>query len=374
MADHASDLRATALAHAHSRLGAKLIGFGGWLMPVQYSGILAEHDAVRSRCGLFDISHMGEIQASGKDACRFLNSLLTNDLCKLSPGKGQYTLLTNDAGGVIDDLIAYQTDDHRFLLVVNASKIDHVWAWMTTRLTTFDGDATLENQSDLTAALALQGPSASKILARYLNIESSALPARNHIAPFHLALSSLAVARTGYTGEDGFELLFPVQDAERHWTDILALGSSEGLLPCGLGARDTLRLEMGFPLNGSDLSPDHTPIEAGLSRFVSLRKKDGSTFPGSAALAAQLSTGPSRCLCGIVLTGKTPPPRPHYNVIHAGRVVGETTSGNLSPTLKRGIALAYLPMNLAALGTLLEIDIRGTCFPAEVCKTPFLPR
>lgn len=374
MAEQPSNLRSTVLAPTHSRYGAKLIGFGGWLMPVQYSGILAEHQAVRSHCGLFDISHMGEIRASGKDARKFLNSLLTNDLCKLTPGKGQYTLLTNDAGGVIDDLIAYQTDETSFLLVVNAAKVDEDWAWIKDHHSTLDGDVNLENQSDQTAALALQGPSAAVVLSRYLDIDPTALPSRNGITTFPHRTSPLTVARTGYTGEDGFELLFPTGSAEQHWIDLLTTGSPEGLLPCGLGARDTLRLEMGFPLNGADLSPHHSPIEAGLARFVSLSKHDGSSFPGHHALSQEVALGPNRTLCGILLSGKTPPPRPHYPVIHDNKVIGETTSGTLSPSLKQGIALAYLPTQLSVPGTTVEIDIRGTRFTAEVCKPPFLRR
>jgi len=374
MADHSSDLRTTALAHVHPRYGAKLIGFGGWLMPVQYTSILAEHEAVRSRCGLFDISHMGEFCVSGKDAKRFLNALLTNDLGKLTPGKGQYTLLTNSSGGVIDDLIAYQTDPESFLLVVNAARIDEDWNWISAHKDGFNGNVTLENQSDTTAALALQGPTSAEALAHYLNIEPTALPRRNQIATYPHPTSPLTIARTGYTGEDGFELLFPRETAEQHWTKLLTEGTRWGMAPCGLGARDTLRLEMGFPLNGSDLSPDHTPVEAGLSRFVTLSKSDHTTFPGHEVLAAQVARGTEKTLCGLVTVGKTPPPRPHYTVLHQGLTVGETTSGTSSPTLKTGIALAYLPTALSSAGTVVEIDIRGTRFPAEVCKPPFLRR
>jgi aminomethyltransferase len=374
MADHSPDLRTTALAHVHPRYGAKLIGFGGWLMPVQYTSILAEHEAVRSRCGLFDISHMGEFHVSGKDAKRFLNSLLTNDLSKLTPGKGQYTLLTNSSGGVIDDLIAYQTNPESFLLVVNAARINEDWNWIAAHKDGFDGDVTLEDQSDTTAALALQGPAAADTLAHYLHIDPATLPRRNHLATYPHPTSPITVARTGYTGEDGFELIFPTIAAESHWTDLLASGAPWGLIPCGLGARDTLRLEMGFPLNGSDLSPHQTPIEAGLSRFVSLSKSDHTTFPGHEVLAAQVAQGTEKTLCGLVTVGKTPPPRPHYTVLHQGEPVGETTSGTSSPSLKTGIALAYLPTPLASVGTVVEIDIRGTRFPAEVCKPPFLRR
>jgi aminomethyltransferase len=372
--DASPNLRTTSLTHVHPRYGAKLIGFGGWLMPVQYTSILAEHEAVRSRCGLFDISHMGEFQVFGNDARTFLNTLLTNDLCKLSPSKGQYTLLTNSSGGVIDDLIAYQTGSQSFLLVVNAARIEEDWDWITHHRNQFHGDVTLENQSDATAALALQGPAAAATLAHYLNTEPAALPRRNHIASFPHPTSSITIARTGYTGEDGFELLFPAGAAERHWTDLLASGAPWGLIPCGLGARDTLRLEMGFPLNGSDLSPNHTPIEAGLSRFVSLTKSDHTTFHGHEVLSAQVAQGVDKTLCGLVTIGKMPPPRPHYTVLHEGAAVGETTSGTSSPTLKQGIALAYLPAALAIAGTSVEIDIRGTRFPAEVCKPPFLQR
>jgi aminomethyltransferase len=374
MADRSSTPRTTALSSVHHRYQAKLIDFGGWLMPVQYSGIIAEHEAVRSRCGLFDISHMGELCVSGNDARRFLNTLLTNDLCRLIPGKGQYTLLTNSSGGVLDDLIVYQTSDTSFLLVVNAARIDADWDWISHHKNQFDGNVTLENQSFTTAALALQGPSAAETLAHYLGTDLTALPRRNQIASFSHPTSQITVARTGYTGEDGFELLFPAAAAESHWTHLLESGTPWGLIPCGLGARDTLRLEMGFPLYGSDLSIDHSPIEAGLSRFVALSKPDNTTFPGHQTLLKQQAQGTEKNLIGLVMIGKTPPPRAHYTVLHQGTPIGETTSGTSSPTLKKGIALAYLPTPLATPGTSVEIDIRGSRFPAEVCKPPFLPR
>ena len=355
----------TPLKDAHVAAGARLIDFAGWLMPVQYTGIREEHLAVRSKCGIFDISHMGQFFVEGPGACRFLNQLLTNDLSSLGTGQGQYTLLLNEKGGVIDDLIAYRMGEESWFLVVNASMIDIDAAWMKSHL---PGDGVVfRNESDAWAGLAVQGPEAvaafEAIVAGQL-----ALPPRNGILRGDVGSDTVVVCRTGYTGEDGFEFFCPAVRARHWWEAFLAAG----VLPCGLGARDTLRLEMGFPLNGNDLSPERTPLEAGLKVFV---KMDKPSFVGREVLAGQLENGIPTRLAAIMVTEKAPPPRPHYPVLHEGVVVGELASGGLAPSLGgAGIGMAYLPAELATPGTKLAIDVRGRPVAIEVVKKPFYKR
>ncbi len=362
-----TNVKRTPLSTIHEALGARMMEFGGWWMPVQYAGILEEHKAVRSAAGLFDISHMGELVVSGSGAAAYLNRLLTNDIRLLTPGKGQYSLMLNERGGVIDDLILYKRTDESFFLIVNASKIEEDFAWMQSHL---PADVILENQSGHWAGLALQGPRAEAVLTRLLGADVE-LPRRNQLMELQIANGPALIARTGYTGEDGFEWFCPAQSAVFWWERILEAGADLGLLPCGLGARDTLRLEACFPLNGSDLSPEHTPLEAGLSRFVKFEKGD---FIGKASLEAQAAVGVQRTLSALVMQGKTPPPRPHYPVVREGKVLAETTSGTLSPTLGLGIALAYLPTPLATPGTEVAVEIRGRQFPALVAKRPLYRR
>lgn len=346
----------TPLYDAHVQLGAKMVEFGGWEMPVQYSGIVEEHRAVREHVGLFDISHMGEVLVAGPQAESVLNRLFTNDLSKIKVGQAQYTLMCNEAGGVIDDLIAYRVEPTVFLLVINAANIEKDFAWMNARAS---AAAVFENQSDRTAALALQGPLATKFLEN-----SAALP------PFHVERESVFgavcwVARTGYTGEDGFEILCDAGDAVELWEEFLEFGQEFGIKPCGLGARDTLRLEMCYPLNGSDLSETTTPLEAGLGRFVSLDKGD---FIGRAVMAEQKEKGVARRLVAFKMAGKAPPPRPHYAIVAGGRKVGEVTSGTQSPSLGIGIGMGYVETGV----TEIEIEIRGKLFPASIEKKPLL--
>ncbi len=338
-----------------------MVPFAGWNMPVQYAGITQEHLAVRSGCGIFDISHMGEFVVSDADAGAWLNRQLTNNTAKLSPGQGQYSLLLNETGGVIDDLIVYRLADDRWFLVVNASMIAEDCAWLASRL---PEGVTLHDESAAFAGMAIQGPNAPAVFTAMTGAE---LPPRNGIRELSTPQGVLIVCRTGYTGEDGFELFCQAADGVAWWDRALAAGA----VPCGLGARDTLRLEMGYPLNGSDLSPSRTPLEAGLGFFVDMEKGD---FTGRAVLAAQKAAGIPSKLAGLRMTGKTPPPRAHYPVFHDGQQVAELASGGVSPSLGDGIGMAYLPASLAAPGTPLEIDIRGKRWPAEVVKKPFYRR
>ena len=343
-----------------------MVEFGGWMMPVFYSSILDEHQAVRTAAGLFDISHMGEFWAEGPEAAVWLDTLLTNEVSKLGIGEGQYTFLLNEQGGVIDDLIVYRVGAQNFLLIVNAGKIAEDRAWIEGRVPATGVE--FRDESDLFGGLALQGPKAAEILPGALDL-TVPLPARNRMVTVVWRGHLLGIARTGYTGEDGFEIFFPNAAADALWEMLLAAGKSAGLKPAGLGSRDTLRLEACYPLNGQDLSPERTPIEAGLGFFVSLTK--GADFPGKAALAAQKEAGPAVRLVGLKPVEKSAPPRSHYPLLVDGRSVGEVTSGTLSPTLGHGIAMAYVETAFSKPGQRLDMEVRGRIVPVEVVLKPF---
>ncbi len=347
--------------------------FAGWEMPVQYTGILDEHRAVREDCGVFDISHMGEFFVRGPKASEWLDSLLTNRVPALSVGEAQYSLMLNERGGVIDDLILYRTAAQEFLLIVNAAKIEEDFAWLEGRREPHSNQVLeLINCSDAYAALAVQGPRSPEVFSKVFS--SAWEDRRNRIleltgrSPVTLesptAQSRVFAATTGYTGELGFEAIVPAAEAAHYWDIFLAAGAKA----CGLGARDTLRLEMGYPLNGSDLSPDHTPLEAGLGPFVDLGKDN---FRGRDALLEQKANGVPSKLAAIRVQEKSPPIRSHYAVVVGGQTVAETSSGALSPSLGCGIALAYLPFPLAKTGQDLEIEVRGRRYRAAVVKKPF---
>lgn len=346
------------LEAAHLALGAKLIPFGGWAMPVQYTSILNEHAAVREKVGVFDISHMGQVFVTGDDHVAWLDSMLTNRISKLQPGEGQYTLMLNENGGVIDDLIAYRITTDETLLVINASMIAEDVAWLEDHL---ESGAALRNESDAWAGLAIQGPDAVATFSKLFPKET--LPPRNGISR---TSGGDILCRTGYTGEDGFEFFCPAAEGIAFFNAFISAGAT----PCGLGARDTLRLEMCFPLNGNDLSPERSPIEAGLGFFCDLEKAD---FIGRDVLLSQKENGPTTKLTAIELTEKGPPPRPHYPILsESGELLGELSSGVLSPTLAKGIAMAYLPVAYSKPGTRLKIDVRGRQFAAIAVKKPFL--
>jgi len=350
------DLKRTPLEANHVALGARMVPFGGWYMPVQYSSILNEHAAVREKVGIFDISHMGQFIVGGPGAAEWLQKMLTNNISALGLGQGQYTLMLNEQGGVIDDLIVYRTGESEFFLVVNASMIDEDFEWF---IRFQPENAAIRNESGFWAGLAIQGPLSQEIYAKVLPGEP--LPPRNGI---HRTETNLLICRTGYTGEDGFEFFCPAAEAGEWWDKFISAGAT----PCGLGARDTLRLEMGYPLNGNDLSPTRTPIEAGLGFFVDLSKD----FTGRDVLATQKEFGPTHKLVGIQYLEKGAPPRAHYPVTaQDGAVIGELASGALSPSLMTGIGMAYLPASHTKLGTQLNIDIRGRLTPAKVVKKPF---
>jgi glycine cleavage system T protein (aminomethyltransferase) len=353
----------TPLYDEHVRLGAKMIPFGDWIMPVQYSGIIDEHQAVRKNVGVFDISHMGQLVATGPRAGMWLNEMLTNNIDKLEVGTGQYTFLLNERGGIIDDLIVYRTAPEEFLLVVNASRVDEDFAWLREHL----GDnGKLENRSADYGGLAIQGPRVVELLQSFLG-DHVELPARNQIKDFECCGTTVSVARTGYTGEDGVEMFFAANDAAKIWNGLLEKGKELGIRPCGLGARDTLRLEMCYPLNGSDLSPEHNPIEAGLGFFVDLKKPK---FVGHDVLVDAKEKGSPNRLVAFRMKSKGPPPRPHYSVWREGERIGEVTSGSLSPSLNEGIGMAYVASAHAKAGTEIEIEIRDRKLPAVIEKKP----
>src|SRR5262245_5462525 len=355
------------------RYGAKMVPFAGWLMPVQYTSIVEEHQAVRNNVGVFDISHMGQLivaatsssQEIGGEgaAATWLNSMLTNNVDKLDVGMGQYTFLLNDRGGIIDDLIVYRVDEQKYLLVVNAACADEDSAWLQNHLRE---EISLTTRSADFGAVAIQGPQTMALFHGLFGKDIEP-PDRNHIVDVPFNGTNVSVARTGYTGEDGIEVFFAATDAVKFWSGVLERGEPLGIKPCGLGARDTLRLEMCYPLNGSDLSPERNPIEAGLGFFVDLAKPD---FVGRDALLKTKESGPREKLVPFRMKEKGPPPRPHYAVFRTGGRIGEVTSGTLSPSLNWGIGMAYVSSAHAKIGTEIDIEIRTQKFPATVEKKP----
>lgn len=351
------DLQHSPLEDLHVELGGRLVSFAGWYMPVMYSSILTEHSAVREKAGIFDISHMGQFIVRGPGAGDWLNRMLANNVGKLDNGRGQYSFLLNESGGVIDDLIIYRIAADDYFLVVNASMIEIDFAWLEKHLA--EG-VELLNESTAWAGMAVQGPQSAAAFAKVFPDQE--LPPRNGIADL---AGGAIVCRTGYTGEDGFEFFCPAAEGQKAFRSFVEAGAT----PCGLGARDSLRLEMCYPLNGSDLSPERTPLAAGLGFFVDLDKGE---FMGRETLVKQKAEGLKERLVAIAYTGKGAPPRAHYPVLsEQGEVIGELCSGVPSPSLGKGIGMAYLPIALAKLGTQVQIDVRGRLFPAEVVKKPF---
>ncbi len=373
-------LKRTPLFTAHQKLGARLVEFGGWEMPVHYSSIMDEHLAVRKSAGIFDICHMGEVIVKGPGALDFLNRTLTNDLRKLAVGQAQYTLMCNERGGVIDDLYAYRLGEQEFFLIINASRIEPDVAWLEQQLADWPqrSQVQLQNISEAWGAVALQGPRVVEFIDRCfpdastggtLVSKTSGLQ-KNFLGIFNFNGQSIYVARTGYTGEDGFEIVAPATLIEAAWNHILAIGHAYCLQPAGLGARDTLRTEVCYPLYGHELDVETTPIEAGVGFFVALDKGD---FVGRAVLAEQKVKGVSKKCVAFKMTDKSAPPRPHYPIWSSGTgaaKVGEVVSGTQSPSLGLGIGLGYVPTALAQPGTTIEIEIRGKRAAALIVPKP----
>lgn len=374
-------MKRTPLYQTHQALGAKLIEFGGWEMPVQYTSIVDEHHAVRKAAGLFDISHMGEIFVTGAQAQSFLNQTLTNDVRKLSPGLGQYTLCCNERGGVVDDLYLYQLGPQEYLLIVNASRIETDFGWVQKRLENFSERAhvSLKNASDATGAVAVQGPRVADFIDGCFPGPSSggtAVPKvsalqKNQIARFIFQGQPIWISRTGYTGEDGFEVVASAGQIESVWKAIQAAGETHGLKPAGLGARDTLRTEVCYPLYGHELDEETTPIEAGLGFFVALEKGE---FTGRSRLAEQKAKGAPKKLVAFKMTDKSAPPRPDYPIWSASAEavkLGRVVSGTQSPTLNIGLGMGYVPADSAKAGTPIQIEIRGKRAAAQIIPKPF---
>lgn len=370
-------LKRTPLFAAHQRLGGRLIEFGGWEMPVQYSSIVDEHLAVRKAAGIFDISHMGEICVSGSSAAAFLNHTLTNDIRKIAVGQGQYTLMCNERGGVVDDLYAYRLAVEEYLLIVNASRIDADWDWIQEQYENgaVTGEIRIRNCSEEFGAVAIQGPRVVEFINQVVPggsisgtfVTKATDLKKNELGAFVFEAATIYLARTGYTGEDGFEIVAPAEIIEAVWTRALAVGHQGCLQPAGLGARDTLRTEVCYPLYGHELDENTTPIEAGIGFFVSLEKGD---FVGRAVLAAQKQRGPEKKLVAFRMTEKSAPPRPHYPIWIDGSKAGEVVSGTQSPSLNAGIGMGYVPAPFGKAGTKIEIEIRGKRAPADVVAKP----
>jgi aminomethyltransferase len=353
----------TPLYETHRVLGARVIEFGGWDMPVQYSGILAEHQAVRTRAGLFDLSHMGEIEVSGPHALDALQELVVTDVTRIQLGQAQYSLMCYPDGGIVDDIVVYRTAEDRFFVCVNAANINKDFEWMTQHN---PAQATMVDQSDEYALIAVQGPSAPGIVQRLTPLNLSAVR-RYWFTTGDVAGVPALIARTGYTGEDGFELFVAADQAVDVWNACLDVGRADGMLPIGLGARDTLRLEVAYMLYGNDIDAQTTPLEAGLHRLVRFEKP---VFIGREALLQQQAAGIRKQFVGLSMD-EAGIPRHGYWLRHDGRQVGVVTSGTQSPSLGVGIALGYVPPECAAVGTPLAVEIRGRQVRAHVVARPF---
>jgi aminomethyltransferase len=359
-------MKRTPLYAAHRRAGAKMVEFAGWDMPVQYTGVIDEHLAVRRQAGLFDVSHMGEIEVRGADAEDFCQQISANDIARMNVSQAQYNLLLNDCGGVVDDVIFYRVEPDRFMICVNAANTEKDFRWIQKHAA---GRAEIENVSDRYAQLALQGPAAEKILQGLADLRLADLKS------FYFAFGEVAgarclVARTGYTGEDGFELYCNAEDAEPLWNALLEAGGREGLVPAGLGARDTLRLEKAYPLYGHELDDATTPLEAGLEWVTKFSK---SSFIGRDALLRQKQEGIKRKLVGLELL-EPGIARSEYPLLKNGKTIGRITSGTKSPSLGKSIALGYVAVEESKTDTVFDVEIRGRRTKTKVVSLPFYRR
>ncbi len=346
----------TCLYDKHVALGALISPFGGFDMPIQYTNIIDEHQAVRQHCGVFDVSHMGEVLVSGKDAERYVNHIFTNDVRNIPNGKILYGMMCYEDGGVVDDLLVYKMADDKFFLVINAANIDKDWAWIQQQSKGFD--ITLDHQSDQYGELAIQGPDAEQVMEQVLGV-----PCKELVFYTFKTIDGIIVSRTGYTGEDGFEIYAAPNAIRTYWDQLMAAN----IKPCGLGCRDTLRFEVGLPLYGDELSESITPIMAGLGIFVKLDKEE---FIGKDALARQKAEGAPKKLVGIELHDKAIP-RHGYAVIKDGNIIGEVTTGYHSISTDKSVCMALIDSAYAALDTDVEIQIRKKTFPGTVCKKRF---
>lgn len=362
-------LKRTPFYEFHKAAGARLIDFGGWEMPVQFSGILDEHRTVREAVGLFDVSHMGEVRFRGPRALEAVYHLVTNDVSTLVDGQAQYTAMCDENGGIVDDLIVYRVSSDNVLICVNAACKDKDFRWMVEH-NPLPEEVSVTDESDLWAQLAIQGRHAQALLQKITPLDCGAIK-NYHFAPGTVAgVEGCIVARTGYTGEDGFEVFIPPAGAAAVYTGIMEAGAEFGIKPIGLGARDTLRLEAKYCLYGNDITTETTPLEAGLGWVTALEKSP--PFIGQVALQVQKAAGIPRRLVSLVVKGQIA--RPHSPILSGGQKVGEVTSGSRSPSLDVNIALGYVPRELAKPGTRLQVDVRGRIAETEVVKPPFYRR
>ena len=362
-----TNLKTTPLLDLHKELGAKLVPFAGWNMPIQFAGVLSEHTCVRERVGLFDVSHMGEIEVKGKDAKKFLQFLLSNNVEKMFDGSILYSLMCYETGGVVDDLLAYRFSENHYFLCVNASNSDKDYDWIARHASSFN--VNIKNISSETSQLALQGPDAKNVLQSLCGISLDDLSYYNFRKGMVNNVESL-ISRTGYTGEDGFELYLSPEKVSEVFRSLMEQGRSYGIQPIGLGARDTLRIEMGYPLYGNEIDNNPTPLDAGLGWVI---KFDKGEFLGRGSLLKQKEQGsPRRKLVGLKLLTRGVP-RAHYQVFKNGESVGEVTSGTFSPTLNTGVGLCYVSSEYSDIGNHLDVKIRDQLVATEVIQLPFVP-
>ena len=359
-------MKTTPFTETHIALGAKMHEFAGYNMPIEYSGIIDEHMTVCNAVGVFDVSHMGEFWVKGPNALEFLQQVTSNNVAVLPVGKAQYTCFPNEEGGIVDDFIVYHYEDEKYLLVVNAANIDKDWAWCTSHNTV---GAELENSSDRMAQLAIQGPKATEVLQRLTPVNLAEIPYYAFEVGEFAGCKEVIISNTGYTGAGGFELYFYPEDGQKIWDAIFEAGAPEGIKPIGLGARDTLRLEMGFCLYGNDLSDTTSPLEAGLGWITKFA--EGKNFTARAILEKQKAEGLTRKLVAFELVDRGIP-RHGYKLVNAeGEEIGEVTSGTMSPTRKIGIGMGYVTKAYTAIDTEIYIDVRGRKLKAKVVKAPF---
>ena len=357
------NLRRTPLYDEHVKSKAKIVDFAGWEMPIQYKGIIEEHDTVRNHVGIFDVSHMGEIEISGPRAFEFCQTIACNDASQLKPGKIQYSAILNEQGNVIDDCTLYQLAEQHYLFVVNASRKDEVMKWFLNHKM---DNVTIKDLSDDYGLIALQGKKANALLSEVIGREFDSVKYYEFIMA-QFASNALIISRTGYSGEDGFEIYAPVSVTKQLWNQLMEKGQAHGIQPIGLGARDTLRLEMGYLLYGQDMSESVSALQAGLGWIVKFNK---GNFVGRAALLNEKEKGVSKKIYGLLMEEKSIP-RSHYEVLRDGQRIGEITSGTFSPTLKQGIALALLDSSVK-IGDQIDVQVRKNLAKAKVVKPPFV--
>ncbi len=362
-----TELKNTALTHVHTKLGAKMVPFAGYMMPVQYEGINAEHNTVRNGIGMFDVSHMGEFILKGENALELIQRVTSNDASKLSANKAQYSCILNLTGGIIDDLIVYCIDEKTYMLVVNASNIEKDWNWIADRNSK---GVEMHNISDQTSLLAVQGPKAIQALQKLTDINLSEIPYYNFRKGNFAGCENVLISNTGYTGAGGFEVYFENKHAEKIWNDIMSAGAEFGIKPIGLGARDTLRLEMAFCLYGNDIDDNTSPLEAGLGWITKFTKE----FTNSQSLKEQKEKGLSKKLCGFEMIDRGIPRHGYEICDKDGNNIGVVTSGTQSPTLNKAIGLGYVATATAKEGNEIYIKIRDKLIKASIVKTPFINR